>query len=243
MMARTASKPPYSPYRGCGYQLFQARFHTGRHRRVYRSPAQLCWRQSRESLSRLCKIPAACSEGKSLHWVSSAWPRPHNHLERLLAFAFVCWHLHHQAPRHLGGQHTPNVTLPSKAAAITGSEFFTRGGNAEQLLPHTARCRNCGGCCWAPCLRDGLTLPSKRSTDHHHSRCMISSTKKGCTSPACVTFFAGWPHPRGWAYAVPVVGIALGFAGTLASQGAVGAVLVWPAFWKDRSIWKRVNAP
>lgn len=43
------------------------------------------------------------------------------------------------------------------------------------------------------------------------------------------TFFAGWPHPCGWAHALPVVGIALGFAGTLASQRAVGAVLVRPA--------------
>lgn len=46
---------------------FRARFHTGRHRRVYCSPAQLCWRQPRESLNRLCKTSTACSEGKPLH--------------------------------------------------------------------------------------------------------------------------------------------------------------------------------
>lgn len=60
-------------------------------------------------------------------------------------------------------------------------------------------------------------------------------------SPACVTFLAGWPHPRGWTDTFPIVWVALGLAGTLASQRAVGAVLVRPAAWKDRSIWKRVN--
>lgn len=43
------------------------------------------------------------------------------------------------------------------------------------------------------------------------------------------TFLAGWPHPRGWTDTFPIVWVALGLAGTLASQRAVGAVLVRPA--------------
>lgn len=43
------------------------------------------------------------------------------------------------------------------------------------------------------------------------------------------TFCAGWPHPGVWAGAVAVAGVAAGSAGTLAPQGAAGAIPVWPA--------------
>lgn len=119
---------------------FRARFPTGRHRRAYSPPAQLCWREPRESMSKLCKISTSqpalmgnhCTESVQLGqdlpttW-NDSW-----HSQCLLAFApSGVWTLRRTA-------HT-NTTLPSKAAAITGSEFFTRDGNAERLLPHRAR--------------------------------------------------------------------------------------------------------
>lgn len=127
---------------------FRARFHTGRHRRVYSSPAQLCWRQPQESMSRLCKISTSQPALRGNHRTESvqlgqdltttwndSW-----HLQCLLALAPPgAWTLRRTA-------HT-STPLPSKAAATAGSGFFTRGGNAEWPLPHTARHRNCGGCC------------------------------------------------------------------------------------------------
>lgn len=163
----------------------------------------------------------------------------------------ICSILWHLQPRLLGlweGQHTWKQPFQAKLLLLWAPSFslgvthwvFLSYSQMQEGYCLTQPDTNSGGFCWAARWHDGVLILSTRSADH--GQCMISLTKKARAPPACVTFFAGWPHPCGWAHALPVVGIALGFAGTLASQRAVGTVLVRPASWKDRSVWKRVNA-
>lgn len=184
----------------------------------------------------------AHSEGKP------AWPKLHTPWEWIPMFAVssgIC-----NPGSWACGRGSTHRNNPSKQSCFyCGLWVFPLGVNHWVFLSYSQMQKgycltqpdtNSGGCCWAARWHDGVLILSTRSTDH--DQYMISLIKKACAQPACVTFFAGWPHPCGWAHALPVVGIALGFAGTLASQRAVGAVLVRPASWKDRSVWKRVNA-